>query len=128
MEAEQLIAPISGTLLLIGIVAASVAMVLWRKQPRRPRPRPEREWHWNGMVFDTRAISPRVQQVRNDYLAAFHRRQHPLFHPATLLEAARRMVAGLAYFRGIGDERLNETETASPSNDPKAVQRRQSAG
>jgi hypothetical protein len=123
MKAEQLIAVVSVTFLLVGIVAAFAALVLWRKQPRRPRPRLEQEWPWNGLVFDARAVSSRVQQVRNDHLAALHRRPRPIFHPATLLEAARKLVAGLAYFRGLGAKCATEAEHGSRSAQPKEATR-----
>src|SRR5947208_1962647 len=52
-----------------------------------------------GNAFEVSTLSPRVQRVRQDHVAALHSRSQPAFHRPRLIDAARRMVTSFSYFR-----------------------------
>ena len=87
---------------LLAILAGSWALVLFRKNPRPRRAPPT---PYIGVAFDTSHLSPRIAQVRQDYLTALHCRPHPTFHPKALLEATRESIARLPYFCRSEEER-----------------------
>ena len=52
-----------------------------------------------GRAFDTSAIAPQIQRVRQDYLTSAQSRPRDGWYRAGLLVNARRWVAGSWYFR-----------------------------
>ena len=82
---------------LVVAVCGIVVLYCWlRGFSRFLRAKPSK---WNGQVFDSGRLMPRVAQVRQNYLSALRSRRHPLFHAETLLAAARTMVRHLRYFQ-----------------------------
>jgi hypothetical protein len=49
-------------------------------------------------AFDSSALAPKIECVRQDYAASAHRRRRPSYCRAELFAAARRLVTGFAYF------------------------------
>src|SRR5258706_11986326 len=95
MSSEELIGLVSAACFLVGATAALVAVYLCLCRLQKfaaPRDAVQRP----GTAFDVSSVSPRVRDVRRDYLAAHLSPSRP--HPKALLEAARKAVARLSYF------------------------------
>ena len=103
MSSDDLLLFATVALVLVGIVAAVLASYLYLKNvpPFGERRQPPQR---TGTGFETGAISPRIQRVRQDYLLALHCRPHPLFHSRALLDAARESIGRLSYFQKDRDE------------------------
>lgn len=85
---------------LIAYLCVSVGLRL-RAQAARRR---EHESQSPGEAFDVSAIAPKIQQIRQDYVAAVRsHRPHPYYRTG-LIAAVRRLVANLSYFRRAGAE------------------------
>jgi hypothetical protein len=60
--------------------------------------------------FDTSSVSPRLERVRLDYVAALHSHPHPAFHARGLLVAARRSISCFHYFQAKTNEPAAKAE------------------
>jgi hypothetical protein len=63
-------------------------------------------------AFDTSAVAPQVERVRQDYVESAHRRWHAIHNRAELLAAARRVVTSLAYFCCFRDQHESQKHDA----------------
>jgi hypothetical protein len=57
-----------------------------------------------GVSLDVSAIAPRIEQLREDHLAALHTRPHEAYYRRGLIAAVRQMVTSLAYFHRVRPE------------------------
>jgi hypothetical protein len=70
---------------------------------------------WNGAVFHSAPIAPRLSEVRQDYVTALHSRPRPLLHPQKFVESARESITRLGYFRSkMGSEPNPDPDWVSP--------------
>ena len=53
----------------------------------------------SGTTLDTSAVTPRIRQVRTDYLAELHSRPHRARQQQSLVAVAREAVRNLPFFR-----------------------------
>jgi hypothetical protein len=63
---------------------------------------------FEGTAFNARSVSPRLDTVRQDYLAEIHAREHPDEYRDDLLASVREAIRRLAFFarRAEGDPDL----------------------
>jgi hypothetical protein len=55
-------------------------------------------------AFDTSAIAPQIERVRQDYIVSARRRWRAVHNRAELFAAARRLVTSLSYFCRFRDQ------------------------
>ncbi len=86
----------STLLFLVGSALLVIAIVL---ENRRERQRGGAEVKRIGSAFQAGLVTPRIQQVRRDYLAAVHIPSHRVSCRAQLVRTARRSLARFSYFQ-----------------------------
>ncbi|HWW02649.1 MAG TPA: hypothetical protein VNZ64_23320 [Candidatus Acidoferrum sp.] len=84
---------------LVAVLIAYLCVSVGRRWVAQEAKRRAEESQPPGTGFDASTIAPQIQRVRQDYLAGAQTRPHQTFYRAGLLALARRMVAGLPYFR-----------------------------
>src|SRR5260370_39838173 len=89
-----------GTVSFMAVAAAAsgVAVYLYFRYRRR-YPKRIRWTQQPGRGFDAGSVSPRLEQVRQDYVTALHRHPHPRFHARGLGSTVRRSIVHLGYFQ-----------------------------
>jgi len=87
---------ISTLLMLLGWALLVFAGVLGH---RREQKRAAAEEKWVGSAFDVNLLAPKVQKVRQDYVAAVHCPSHRSSHRAAWIRTARSVLARLGYFQ-----------------------------
>jgi len=55
--------------------------------------------------IDVSALTPKIQRVRQDYVATLHSSPRPASHKTGLVAASRRIIASLAFFQAGDAER-----------------------
>jgi len=80
-------------------VAGLFAGYLYWQHRRRLRQRRMAERQWTGRAFDASAVAPRIQQLRQDYVAGLHSCSQDWAYRRALIASARRALAWLAFFR-----------------------------
>jgi hypothetical protein len=101
----------------LGVLAALVACLcvsVGRRHRAEEARRRERARQSPGTAFDVSAIAPRIQQLRQDYLAAPRSQPGHLCGRNGLLAVVRRWVANLSYFRRAGSGHEMRTPDAKP--------------
>jgi len=75
-------------------------LIVKQRQRERARARePLDERHMTGTAFNARAVTPRIRQVRQDYVAQIHSRPKPTSRREMILATFRNAVRQLSYFR-----------------------------
>ncbi len=83
--------------------------VLWGWAAYKIKRAIQRRNEWAHRPFDASTIYPRIEQLRQHHADAAQARAHPLYSRKGLVEAARQVVAGFAYFSGMqSGHRLDE--------------------
>jgi hypothetical protein len=82
----------------VAATASGVAVYLYfRCRPRYPKR--IRRTQQPGRGFDAGSVSPKLEQVRQDYVTALHHHPHPGFHARGLVGAVRRSIIRSGYFQ-----------------------------
>ena len=109
MWSEEAILLGTVSFMVVAATASGVAVYLcFRFRPRYPQPIRRRQQPGRG--FDASSVSPRLEQVRQDYVTALHRHPHPGFHARGLVGAVRRSIVHLGYFQARVDGELTRDE------------------
>lgn len=80
------------------VALALLGSYLVVKRRERSRQRLEEE-HMTGTAFDAGAVTPRIKQVRQDYLAQLHSKPKCASRRAVILTGFRNAIRRLSYFR-----------------------------
>jgi hypothetical protein len=82
----------------------------WRQRREdKARERVFRE-DWQPTVLDTASISPQIEKLRHDYLAAVHSRPRPAGYRSRLIASVRTAMLRLPYFRNLRAANLTSNE------------------
>ena len=88
--------------LVLAVLIAYLCVSVWFRSKAEARAEKARlravEREYPPKAFDTSAISPQVERVRQDYVVSAQRRWRLVHNRAGLFAAARRLVTSLAYF------------------------------
>jgi hypothetical protein len=82
----------------------------WRqRREEMARARAFRE-DWQPTVLDISSISPQIEKLRHDYLAAVHSRPRPAGYRSRLIASVRTTILRLPYFRDLRAANLTSSE------------------
>jgi hypothetical protein len=90
-------------------LAGLLSLFLYARHWRRLQHWPE-ERQWTGTPFDAARVHPRIQHLRQDYLAELHRCPQQTGRRRALVASARLKLAALPCFK-----RDSNSEDAEPS-------------
>lgn len=113
---ESQILPLGVLAMLVAYLCVSIGL-RHRAERRLHKPWPV-EWQHQG--FNPEPLSPRMRELRRDYVAAVRTRPNQSWHHRGLLAQARRAVVHFAYFRSGG--------SADSSSDTPQGENQTSAG
>lgn len=107
---------VMGRLGLEWITLALLAAYLIGKQRQRARARrtPD-ELRWPGTAFDARAVWPRIQQLRKDYLAQVLAKPRPGSRREIILASFREAVRQLSFFQNVSKPRVETRQKPETS-------------
>jgi hypothetical protein len=104
----------------LGAAALLTGYLLWRRHQRRLKPICEEcpaDPNWTGSAFDAAVVTPQIQRLRQDYVAAIHGPPHDLCRRRARLDSARQALGRLAYFRTArADAAEQEPAPAGPTD------------
>jgi hypothetical protein len=83
-------------LFLFGVILLAVACRLRTQQRILERPV---ERQWTGVAFDTSVIAPKIQAVRENYVAQLQARDYDDSFHQQLLACARETVCSVSFFK-----------------------------
>jgi len=109
MWSEEAILLGTVSFLVVAAIASGAAVYLYSKYPPRYRKRISQPQQ-PSRGFDASSISPRLERVRQDYVAALHHHPHPGFHARGLVGAVRRSIRGFGYFQARANKELAADE------------------
>ena len=108
----------SGIILRLGAVVLLGGYLLL-KHRQRVRIWTARDYpHWPGRSLDAAALHPRLERIRQNYLAELHSSPHTASVRANLVARARRTLGSLQYFR---DRDASRSAAAKGSADVSSV-------
>ena len=84
--------------ILLSVAGLFAGYLHWQHR-RRIRQRLTAERQWTGRALDASRVAPRIQQLREDYLAGLHSCSRDWAYRRALIASARRALAWLAFFR-----------------------------
>ena len=88
-----------------------------RRQRRADLAR-EREFRrgWQPTALDVSSISPQIQRLRQDYVAAAHSRPRHADYRRGLLAVVRRSITRMSFFGDAREDRLDSAEHETPKH------------
>ena len=84
----------------LALIVAYLAASVWGQYRLGRAQRRKYERECPRRAFDGSMISPQIEQLRRNYLAATYQRPHQAYHRKAELTAAKHAVLEFSYFRG----------------------------